>query len=73
MKIRDLLPGDLFYFDTDSNQTGPWEYRGNGWYGWPYSGGPYYSDGNPETTLVADHLLWSGCDACNHPELCCFA
>ena len=19
-----------------------WIYRGNGWYGWPYSGGPYH-------------------------------
>lgn len=71
MKIHDLKVGDLFHFDTDSNQTGPWEYRGNGWYGWPYSGGPYYSDGNPEVRDGQPESPWAMCDE-PQQNLSCF-
>ena len=46
MRFRDLEYGDLFKFHPDDGDT--WEYRGNGWYNIPYSGGPWFRDDNPE-------------------------
>lgn len=39
-RLIDLEVGQQFRF-RDNPSGHPWEYRGNGWYGWAYSGGPY--------------------------------
>lgn len=44
MNIRNLTTGDLFQFGNHADRPNStvWEYRGNGWYGRPYSGGPHH-------------------------------
>jgi hypothetical protein len=46
MRLRDLQFGDRFKFHPGDRDV--YEYRGNGWYGLPYSGGPWHCEGNPE-------------------------
>lgn len=46
--LRDLLENDLFSFQ---NSKIPQRYRGNGWYGGNYDGGPYHAEGNPTVDL----------------------
>ena len=44
LRLRDLTSNDVFRFaDRDTI----FEYHGNGWYGRPYSGGPWNCDDNP--------------------------
>lgn len=50
MHFRDLRTGDCFQFSIA--QTAMYEYRGDGWYGWPYSGGPWHRRDNPSVVLV---------------------
>ena len=45
MRLRDLGPGDIFRFEPHGDR---YRYNGNGWYGWPYSGGPWHTRDNPE-------------------------
>jgi len=44
MTLRDLQVGDFFRFTPGG---AVWEYRGNCWYGSPFSGGPYARPENP--------------------------
>lgn len=52
MTLRDLHEGDIFRFRS-SPPSAKWIYRGNGWYGLPYSGGPYYGTDGAEVELIA--------------------
>lgn len=58
MYFRDLRTGDRFQFGIAQSVT--YEYRGNGWYGLPYSGGPWHRHDNPAVILVSrpiTHIL----------------
>ena len=49
MNLRDLKTDTPFRFLQSFTV---WFYRGNGWYGFPYSGGPYCADDNPAVVIV---------------------
>lgn len=40
-RFRELRLGDKFTFAEDLKDDRVWEYRGDGWYNIPYSGGPW--------------------------------
>lgn len=42
VKFRDLRAGDVFKFADPAQSQTEWEYRGNGFYNVPYSGGPWH-------------------------------
>lgn len=50
-QFRELKCGDLFVFADRPQKV--YEYDGNGWYGWPYSGGPWHRDGNPQVFYLS--------------------
>jgi hypothetical protein len=56
MRFKDLEVGQWFRFDC---LTGFTEYQcdGNGWYGRPYSGGPWHTRANPDVTLVQPEVV----------------
>lgn len=41
IKFRELKAGDTFHFADPAQRQTEWEYRGNGFYNVPYSGGPW--------------------------------
>lgn len=41
IKFRELKAGDVFRFSPPEYGQTEWEYRGNGFYNVPYSGGPW--------------------------------
>ena len=45
MKFSQLQAGQVFkYANQEEPHPSHWEYRGNGFYGRPWSGGPYHLD-----------------------------
>ena len=48
MTFRELWCGACFRFEGSETV---YEHRGNGWYGRPYSGGPWCEPGNPRVFL----------------------
>lgn len=49
MTLRDLTDGELFRF-LGSDYV--WEYRGQGWYGQSYDGGPWHAVGSLPVELI---------------------
>lgn len=51
LRFKDLKTGDFFVFASTPEKSYSYEYRGNGWYGIPYSGGPWHQYDNPPVIL----------------------
>ena len=49
--LRDLKDGDWFAFAKHPEYV--YRYQGNGWYGRPYSGGPWHTLENPRVFLCS--------------------
>ncbi len=68
MKAKDIKAGQVFRFGAPGSE--PWEYRGNGWYGRPYSGGPYCMDEYQRNTtpVRVDPDCIGFCRYCGEPR-----
>ena len=53
MTLRELTTGDVFYFAEGKRAGSPYRYHGNGWFGWPYSGGPWHTHDNPRVFFAS--------------------
>lgn len=56
LTLRGLPVGAFFILWGSTGEPSPYENYGNGWYGRPYSGGPFHSRGLCEVILITGEL-----------------
>lgn len=52
MNYQTLKTGQWFRFLDPDRSPAIWQYRGNGWFGRPYTGGPWHIKDNPRVEVV---------------------
>lgn len=55
MNLRSLPTEAYFRFVNNGDPSVVWVYYGNGWYGRPYSGGPWHLHDDPEVIVVDEN------------------
>ena len=64
MTYDQLTLDDVFCFKPESDSDCAWEYRGNGFFGRGWTGGPYYVEQAQRATLEVFPLIGGRCPEC---------